>query len=129
MIYNSRGQTHSRISFRSDDDNDDIPSSSTFTQLRRYGFSSIIILHYPYAFSSFSQYNNNNPNRFFFTIVRMWYICMRVCVCVHLQRSSKCAMLHCNRWSVGRSNAHIGVFVSEFTTSIKGEKKKKKKRK
>ena len=36
------GQIYSRISFRSDDDNDDIPSSSISTQLRGYDFSSSI---------------------------------------------------------------------------------------
>lgn len=36
------GQICSRISFRSDDDNDDVPLSSISTQLRRYDFLSTI---------------------------------------------------------------------------------------
>lgn len=86
MIYNSRGQEYSRISFRSDDDNDDVLPSNTFTQLRRYDFSSTFILHYPYALSSFSQHNNNNSYRFFYHPMNAVYIYMyarvfvRVCI-------------------------------------------------
>ncbi len=55
------GQIYSRISFRSDDDNDDVPSSSISTQLRRYDFSSsIYTIDYLYCCCLFFSYQYNN---------------------------------------------------------------------
>jgi hypothetical protein len=68
-IYDCRGQMHSRISFRSDDDNVDVPSSGNSTQLRRYGFSSISIIYYSYCSLFSYQYDNyHNSYRFLFAI-------------------------------------------------------------
>ncbi len=64
------GQIYSRISFRSDDDNDDIPSSSISTQLRRYDFSSSSIstinCSYCYCCRFFPYRYNNDYNSYRF---------------------------------------------------------------
>lgn len=103
-IYNCWGQIGSRISFRSDDDNDDVPPSSISTQLRRYGFSSSISpLHgLSCRCLSFLLIGTTATITLRGFFANIW---MRM----HLQRPWKCAMLHCHGWSIGRSSARVWV--------------------
>ena len=116
---------HSRISFRSDDDSDaDVPSSSTFAQLRRDEFSSPSILYYPYVCSSFSQYINYNSYKFLCLPMNAVYIYIYICVTVCISRDRK--NVPCFTAIDGRLVDLTRIFVSEFTTSIKWEKKRRK---
>jgi hypothetical protein len=68
------------------------------------------ILYCPVWLSFFLSIHNNYYNSYRFLCYHM-----NVYVCMHLQRPWKCAMLHCNRWSIGRSS----VCVREFTKGTK----------
>jgi hypothetical protein len=68
------------------------------------------ILYCPVWLSFFLSIHNNYYNSYRFLCYHM-----NVYVCMHLQRPWKCAMLHCNRWSIGRSS----VCVCEFTKGTK----------
>jgi hypothetical protein len=58
------GQIQARISFRSDDDNDDVSSSSISTQLRRYDFFSLYLsftaripIFFPYRYNNYYNFD------------------------------------------------------------------------
>lgn len=98
------GQIYSRISFRSDDDNDDVPWSSISPQLRRYDFFFLYICHWllvllPSFFSFFlSRYNSDyNSYRFLLPIYK--------CVCISRDRENVPCFIAID----GRSSARVYV--------------------
>jgi hypothetical protein len=101
------GQIYSRISFRSDDDNDGIPSSSISTQLRGYDFSSSIsIIYCSYCSLLFSyQYSSDyNSYRFLCQYINVY---VYVCVCISRDREN----VPCFIAIVGRSVDLVRMFM------------------
>ncbi len=120
-IYDCWGaKIYSCISFRSDDDNDDVPSSSISTQLRRYDFFSSISIVYCSYYCIFSYRYNSDYNSYRFPCHHM-----NVYVCAYISRDRE--NVPCFIAIDGRSVDLVRVFmcvcvcvcVCEFTIGTK----------